>query len=133
MVTLGFIALETSWMDVAANSLRISKHLDEVRQTGSLDAVFFPEASLTGFACLEDPVALTDVDANISRLHKSAQELGLESFIGGFVRSEGRIYNSIIQIGTGVESPRVVYSKQNLFEYAGEQYLCSPGQDTGVA
>lgn len=132
MATLGFVALDVLWMDISTNARNISKLLHRESNLGTLDAIFFPETSLTGFACLESPLAVTGVETSLRWLHAKAQEGGVRSFIGGFINTEGKVHNSVIEMGSSVTEPHILYSKQNLFEWAGENVLCSPGQDLGL-
>lgn len=126
MARFGFSPLNVSWMNISKNVRKISETIHNAAKR-DIEVLFFPESSLTGFACTESSLTVSAVDSCLDLLNGHSQHAEISVLLGAFLQVDKRVKNSIVQVGRGVDLPEIRYSKINLFELAGEHNLCSPG------
>jgi predicted amidohydrolase len=84
------------------------------------DLVVFPEASLTGFCVNKPPLGVVEEDPLLAPLQAYIAFHKAHLFLGAFVRSGDELTNSILHFSPDLLAPKRIFSKNNLFTFAGE-------------
>jgi len=118
--------MDITWLDIRANTTKISNHIEQADASGA-GAIVFPEMALTGFCMDPARAAIDPVSPEMRALTLATRGKRILVMAGAAVRQNGLSYNMFLFIQGG----EIVagYSKINLFPPTGEDRCYTPGGD----